>query len=181
MISPADAQGELNLRLRRTPERTLQDVRELEQLLRGRGIVQAKYLELLRPGWASPDHRYVRRLASLSDAIVSAPGAGYMLENETPLETLKELAARRHAQIRAEIRELIRLRRIVAIVAGGDHNRWRQLPALAEVTRGASTGAVGRHATHALFTPEVFGADRACFGRREERKVTEVHAETIEC
>lgn len=114
--SPSDLQAELNLRLKRTADSVLNDVRELEGLLRGRGALRAIDIESLRPVWASPDHRYVRLLASRSAAILSAPGvAGYMLESETPLATLKMLANRRIAQIRAEAREVIRLRRIIAL------------------------------------------------------------------
>lgn len=91
------------------------DVRDLEALL-ALGTLTARQIEGLRPDWASADHRRVRKLASLSPAIVSGPGVlGYALAEASSLADLEEIAARRTAQIRAEGRELVRIRRLIAL------------------------------------------------------------------
>ena len=114
-------QAELRLRTRRESHGVENDVRELEQLLRGRSGLTAAEIETLRPAWREPDHRYVRKLASLSPAIVSAPGvAGYHLASEIALTRLRRMAEQRAAQIRAEGRELVRLRRLIALRVAAD-------------------------------------------------------------
>jgi hypothetical protein len=82
MLSPADCQPELALRLREADTRvTPGEVNELCGLLRGRRWVTAKALQLLRPQWTE---RHIRALASASAGkVISAPGShGYCLEEE---------------------------------------------------------------------------------------------------
>lgn len=109
-------QPELFAPRKRTADQAEADARDLAELLRGRGPLLAREIEALRPEWADPEHRYVRRLAALSPAIVSGPGVmGYALAAECDLDALREIAARRAAQIRAEGRELVRIRRIIGL------------------------------------------------------------------
>ena len=76
----------------RDPEAAIaNDVREMEQLLRGRGWVTRRQLQVLRPEWTD---RHIRRMASMSERIASAPGTpGYCLEEEVPVADLDRVGA----------------------------------------------------------------------------------------
>lgn len=108
-------QPELALRTP-APRQPLQDSADLCAILREYGQLTATQIEGLRPEWADPDHRYVRRLAATCPEIVSGPGVrGYALAEQTTIEQLEHIIAKRHAQIRAEGAELIRLKRLLGV------------------------------------------------------------------
>ncbi len=89
--------AELRLRQRRTPDAFRNDLRELEQLLAGRGWLKSRELQSLRPDW---DERYIRRLASQSTMVVSGPGTpGYILASELTDKQLDQLDSAAEALI----------------------------------------------------------------------------------
>ncbi len=81
MISPSDAQAELNLRTKAARTVSRDSVEELCQLLRGRRWLTAGQLSALRPKW---NERFIRLLARAArPRVVSSPGsAGYCLAGE---------------------------------------------------------------------------------------------------
>ena len=66
------------------------DIELLCDWLRGRGWVRAVTIETYFPTWKSPDHRYVRAVASQSGGrILSFPGSpGYRLSMEASIDEL---------------------------------------------------------------------------------------------
>lgn len=102
-------QAEFAMRIRRTPERIENDVREFEQLLRGRGWVLRREIERLRADWSDGEGRYLRQLAELSGQIVSGPGMpGYRLADAGTLDEADVDAAllRAHGAIISTMRAL---------------------------------------------------------------------------
>jgi hypothetical protein len=87
-----EIQIEMKMRLRHQREGALTDeaVEEFCQLLRGRGWVTARRIQMLRPEW---DDRYIRRLASASKTrVMSFPGSpGYRLTKELTADDAEQL------------------------------------------------------------------------------------------
>lgn len=122
MIAASIQQPELPLRLRRKGSDIENDVRELEQLLRGRGWVTRREIERLRPAWRDGEGRYLRVLAGHSGRIVSGPGApGYRLADDSTLddpevdEALSEAANRLVAQMRTEAQRVRHYRTVLGL------------------------------------------------------------------
>jgi hypothetical protein len=109
---------------RKAPTPDCTHVRELIQLLRGRGWVKAKEICALRPDWWDKEFRYLRVLASASEGeILSGPGCpGYCLTREH-LEEVPVIAARIRHQRNEMDRRLIEIQRFAHDAVNGKEGK----------------------------------------------------------